>query len=415
MKILFVVPLINYNTDTPAVPLGVLAICSFLRIHSDHDTFIFDRTTDRRSISKVIKDIKPDIVGVSVKSNLCLSDAQKISQTAKAKNIPVIWGGEFPSACPEVVLKEDCVDMVGVGEGEKTCLELLDALNCENVELNKIDGLVYKSGDKIIANNERTIMSGDELARVDYDLVDVDQYVAPLHGCKKMIWNYGAKGCTGQCTFCFNKSFHKRQYRKRNYDDILAEIQGLVENHGVDGMFFGDEIWCKSSAEMRNNCDKLRALGLNFTWGCMMKVGVLSAADYDYMYNAGCRWIFFGVESGSPERLKKIKKNIPIDKAIESIKDCYLSGICPISSFIIGFPDETVEELRMTVDLMKEISKNSTLTCYHYSPYIGSELYDDLVASGRLKQFDDINDLKNCFFGMLSSRIVLRRFQESPR
>jgi len=73
------------------------------------------------------------------------------------------------------------------------------------------------------------------------------------------------------------------------------------------------------------------------------------------MYDCGCRWILFGVESGSPEILKKVDKRIPYEKIEETFRNCSKLGIVSIASFIIGFPGETVQRLRESVELMLRV------------------------------------------------------------
>ncbi len=110
------------------------------------------------------------------------------------------------------------------------------------------------------------------------------------------------------------------------------------------------------------------------------------------LYEAGCRWIFFGIESGSDDVLRKIHKNIDkqlIKPTIECLRKIGITSIC---SFIIGFPDETVEQLKDTVKLIDSINANLT-PIYHFTPLPGTELFDCLVKAKRYRAPDTLKEL----------------------
>lgn len=110
------------------------------------------------------------------------------------------------------------------------------------------------------------------------------------------------------------------------------------------------------------------------------------------MYDAGCRWLFFGIESGSEERLKAIKKGIAYNKIVETIANCYNAGIVPITGFIIGFPDETEEELRGTIALAQKLPfAMHVINIFTALP--GSESYQQLKDEGRLALSLSLQDI----------------------
>ncbi|MBR3597387.1 MAG: radical SAM protein [Clostridia bacterium] len=110
------------------------------------------------------------------------------------------------------------------------------------------------------------------------------------------------------------------------------------------------------------------------------------------MYEAGCRWIFFGVESGSDEMLKRIHKNIDKEAIKPTIDILRKIGITSICSFIIGFPDETVEQLRETVALINTVNANLT-PIYHFTPLPGTELYNNMIEQSRYEAAVDLDSL----------------------
>ena len=393
MKVLFVSPELKYNLDTPPMPLGIMAIGTCLK-QIGHNVRIFNRSIHTESLTDLYKDFAPDIVGITIISTRMVKDAIKVSKFFKSKGVPVVWGGIFPSAMPEVILKESYVDYVSIGEGEKTWAEFLDAIE-NGTDLSAIKGLAFKKDDKIIINPEREFMNPQEIPEIDYSLVDINEYTNNYgeEVGTKMIWLYSAKGCPHQCSFCYNKAFNKCKYRRRPVESYMGEIKYLLENTEVNSIFFADEIWCHSKKDLRERCEQIKKYNLDFTWGCFMNIGVLDEEDYRYMYDCGCRLVYYGVESGSQEILDKMKKPIKASLAVDEIKNCSDAGILPFVSFIIGFPDETEKELKQTADMLKQVSYYGKLFCYFYIPYVGSELFDSMVERKQIKSINSIKDI----------------------
>ncbi len=393
MKVLFISPELKYNVDTSPMPLGLMAIGTYLK-QVGHEVRLFNRSIHTESLKKLCSDFVPDIVGITIISTRMIEDAIKVSRFFSSRNVPVVWGGIFPSTMPEVILKEDYVDFVSIGEGEKTWEELLLAVE-NGTDLCEVKGLAFKKDGKIIINPEREFMKPEEIPTIDYSLVNIEDYTNN-YGEEigtDMIWLYTAKGCPHQCSFCYNKAFNKCRYRRRPVESYMEEIRYLLENTKVNSIFFADEIWCHSKKDLHERCEQMKKYNLDFTWGCFMNIGVLDSEDYKYMYDCGCRLIYFGIESGSQEILDKMKKPIEAGLAVKEIEACSKAGIYPFISFIIGFPNETKEQLKMTADMLRDVSFFGKLFCYFYIPYVGSELFDSLVESKKINKINSIKDI----------------------
>ena len=121
---------------------------------------------------------------------------------------------------------------------------------------------------------------------------------------------------------------------------VIRDIDYLYSK-GANGIYFSDELFIPQREKRTALCEMLIERGYDLTWGCQMRLGVLNEDDVKLMYKAGCRWILFGIESGNPERIKTIKKNIDLSIAKETIAWCENAGMTVQASFIIGFPEET--------------------------------------------------------------------------
>lgn len=380
MRVLFVNPAMERYTRQVAFPLGLMSIATYLKANG-HEVKIIDRTIKTTSFYRELDEYKPDIVGVSVYSVKSFGDSEKVSLAALNRGIKVVWGGPFVSLDPDFVFKNISIDFVSVGEGEQTWLELCNALD-EGKDAKEISGLAYYENGQVVYTAQREFIDLAILPPIDFTLVDVEKYLGDMYGCKKCALLYMSKGCIGQCTFCFNKEFHRQTCRMRPVETFLEEVKNLVENYGVDCIYFADELWCKNRTEMLTQCRAFKESGIPFNWGVQTRVGIFSGEDFKIMKDAGCLWIDFGIETGSPSMLKKIKKGIPYNKIEQTFIDCKNADIISLANFIIGFPDESEEEFKETIDLAKRIEATQK-TFFFYMPGPGSELYHKLVESGR--------------------------------
>ena len=390
MKVLLINPSVGYYTRALSNPLGLLSIGTYLKQHG-HNVKIYDRCVDKTKIDTLLKEFNPDIIGVSVMSSRGLKDAISISKKAKQYNKKVVWGGQLPSMQTDLVLNSAYVDIVSFGEGEETWKELLECIESGRAYDN-VKGLVYKRGSEIKYNSCREFSDLKDMPVSDWSLLDVPKYMQTYLGCSRMMYIYSSKGCPCRCAFCSNVNFHKSTHRKRPNEYVIKEIKYLVDNYGLDGVFFSDELWCIKKSDMEDFCERVHENGLDFHWGVQLRIGMFDENDFKKMYDAGCRWIFFGVESGSDDMLKQIHKNINKDAIKPTMDALRKIGITSICSFIIGFPDETVEQLRDTVALIDNIGANLT-PIYHFTPLPGTELYDQMVSANRYKSAKTLEEL----------------------
>ncbi len=373
------------------MPLGLLSIASYLE-HKGHTVRIYDRTVDKTDIDTVLSQFSPELSGISLISYKSVRDTLDCARLLKKTGVPVIVGGPLASVLTELTLKYDFIDSVSLGEGEQTWLELAEHYSRGDGSLYGIKGLAFRDAEgKTVYTGDRDFVDLAALPALNWELLDVPKYFQGSYGCKKMLYLYSAKGCPHSCTFCYNKDFHRCTYRKRPLGMLLDEICHLVNTYGMDGVYFADEMWCRSSREMHEICDALKGLELDFVWGCQTRIGVFGEEDFRYMYDSGCRWIFFGIESGSRAVLERINKRIRYDKIAETFRDCKAAGIACIGSFIAGFPDETEEDLKQTVALINTL--DTSLINLNYLALIpGAEIYNSLVESGRYVEADSLEE-----------------------
>jgi len=360
-----------------------MAIATYINT-SKHKCTIFDRNVEKISLQKEIERIKPDIIGISAFTGKMLRDVLKVSQIAKEYNLPVILGGVHASLLPNQTIKSGLIDYIVVGEGEATTMNLLDTLESKS-SLYTVDGLVFIDNGKVIVNKERKFIDLSEYPITDWTLVKGEKYFQGMGNSKRLLRIYTSKGCPGNCTFCYNQSFHKRTWRGRSPQQIIDEVKMLIKLYDVDGIGFIDELWSMSKERVYEICDLFIQNNIKVTWYFNARVDQYSKEDLKILYNAGCRWLLFGIESGSKEILKKIKKGIRLENILQMFQYCKEIGISTIASFMIGFPNETEQDLKDTVDFALKL--NTTYYDFtRFMCYPGTELYQYALDNGLFKE-----------------------------
>ncbi len=380
MKVLLINPAPEHYTRARCAPLGVLSIGTYLNANG-HTAKILNRAISSTDIEKELEDFKPDFIGCSLLTVMCARDSITVSKAAKKRNIVTVWGGPFVSASPEMTLDLDCVDIVSLGDGEETWLDLLDTA-AQGGDIYSVKGIAHKKDGKLITTPAREFTDLSKLPPIDYSLIDIQKTFYKNYGYDGIMGMYASKGCDGRCTFCYNHDFHNSCRRPRPVDVFVSEAKELKEKYGMKAIAFTDEFLGGNKESLRELCNALIEADLKLHWGGMTKIGVFDEDDFKLMYKAGCRWLEFGVESGAQTTLARMKKGMKLSSVEKDLEICKKIGIISLCYFIVGFPDETEDELKQTCELLNKISY-TRFVCSYYSPLPGSEMCTKLVADGR--------------------------------
>lgn len=366
-----------------AIPLGLLSIATYLKARG-FDVRIYDRAVQSLNVEKYLSGFMPDIVGLSVPSFKNFSDAIKLSKYFKKINIPVIWGGPISSLLPETVMNSGVVDYVVMGEGEITIHELLNAIK-NNSPLREVDGIAYLEDGQIKINKNREFADLADLPIIDFSFVQPEKYFVENVGCKKMLHIYTSKGCVCQCTYCYNPAFSKCVWRPRPHEYFLKEIKYLVDNCGMDSVYFADDLLSPNNEYLAGFCRSIVESGIKLIWGCELRADTCTRESLQLMYDSGCRWVYFGIESGSQTRQKKIKKNLNLEKAKKTLQYCKEIGIVTSTSFIINFPEQTTDELKETIRYIQQLGGDIKIPSF-YGPIPQSEICYELIRENKFKE-----------------------------
>jgi len=307
------------------------------------------------------------VVGIS-----CMSDTLPFVVAAlaqfKAANPEktVILGGPGPTGVArELVGSFPFIDIVAVGEGEHTMLELAECL-CDGGRasggrapdrralgqgraLGQIRGICFRDGAEACLTPARErIRDLDQLPVPLYEAVKVEDY--PM---ANIVFS---RGCPYGCTFCDVAPMWQRKNFQRSVDSVIDEIKLLKGKYGRRHFEFTDETFVLGRVKVMEFCERLKHDGLDIKWSCTGRVNLVTRDLLAEMASSGCEAMFFGIESGSDRVLDEVNKDFTVAEALEALT-LTLEYMKPVASFIWGFPFETEQDLMGTLLLMVYLSQ----------------------------------------------------------
>lgn len=374
-------------------PLAVGYLASYIR-EFGFDVELLDYTPGGYSEEGYIESLKrakPKVLGFSC-TTPTVCNANKLAEIAK-KVIPdifIIIGGPHATAIPERTLVEfPAFDAVCIGEGEETFLEV-----CEHIKFNKslngVMGTAHRAYGKIKVEDRRPLIKNlDKLPFPARDLVDFNRYkIAHVsRGLSRKFMNImeimTSRGCPNNCIFCAGHLNYGYSLRFRSCENITSEVKECIKKYGTEHITINDDTFTLHP-ELKEVCASFKEMKI--TWDCLTRVNVVTKDILKMMVDSGCIRICFGVESGSPRILKLIKKNVTVEQIRRAFKWAHEVDVKLIDgAFMVGsHPDEDIEDIRMTVDLINEIKPNFwSFTVL--VPFPGTEVYRLMKEKNYLK------------------------------
>lgn len=367
----------------------------------DDDRFL----SHGQSIDEIIRAIDPAtrIIGISSMFSHEWPMTRTLIENFKQAfpGVPVIGGGEHITALPEFSL-DDCpaLDIGVIGEGEETLVEVVSAL-LDARPLDTVNGIAFRRDGKIVRTDARPrIRALDDIPLPAWGLFPLASYLDNGYGFGvnrgRSMPVLATRGCPYQCTFCSNPTMWGTRWVSRDPKKVFEEMLGYHKQYKIDNFDFYDLTAIVKKDWIVRFCNMLIDSGVTFTWQLPSgtRSEAIDAEVSELLYKSGCRNMSYAPESGSPAVLERIKKKIDLRSMEKSMRASIRNGINCKANIIIGFPDETHGEILQTLWFCVRMAAIGVhdMSISPFSPYPGSELFDDMSKSGR-----DI-DLGDAFF-----------------
>ncbi len=301
-----------------------------------------------------------------------------MAKTVLPDVVTVARGTHFLFYDEETLTRFPDLDLAVRGEPEYTVLEV--ALGRP---YSSIKGLSYRAHGAIKRTPDRPFIQHlDDLPFPARHLLCNELYVR-ADTAEPQATIQTSRGCPYRCMFCLTRTVSGSRHRVRSPENIVEEIRECISTFDIRNFFFRSDTFTLDAAWTTAVCRAIIERQLNIQWVCASRVDTLTAPVLTWMKKAGCWGISLGVESGSPEILSKLHKEITLEQAKEAVRLCRTYGILSYAYFVLGLPWETRETLRQTFYFSRQL--DSDLVEYYFAyPYPGTELYDFVATHGLL-------------------------------
>ncbi len=387
----------------------ILDTLAIENVNVEQDGDYFNYGMKKKDIKRAIKAYNPDIVGITSMYTLHSKAVHDIAKIVKeVKNILVVVGGSHASILPSWILSDKNIDLVVIGEGEETFLDIVKHLE-KGRSISKIPGTAIRKNGKVKINKPRPFIKDiDSIPLPARHLLPMNLYLNDWYRQRMAMKPPRAnmitsRGCLFNCVFCSIHSVWQHSWRGRSPENVVDEIEILVNKYGAKEIAFQDDNVSLNRNRMESICDLIIERKLNIRWCTPNGIAIwtLNKKLIDKMRKSGCYKLTFGIETGCLETQKFVRKSqINLKKAKNIIKYCNKKGLWTHSAFIIGFPYETLEQIRETINYAISTDLDM-VTFWIATPYPGTDLYnvykkENLLPTGNMLEWMAAVDKAAC-------------------
>lgn len=383
------VPLEKQIHGAVLAPLGILHLGSYIRRQfSDVDVHYLDlhlncklayergdagfsaQDVVKNELEKILQKIRPAIVGVSCAFNAFADNFDRtIAEIKRIRPEAVVAvGGHYVSSYVDVLPENQDIDYVFIGEGEIPFTNFIREFR---------NGLRPK---KRIIDTKEYLQNLDAFPPLDYDLINIDEYlkcqVNSIGGNQGSTLNImTARGCPQRCIYCATHKVWDYGFRAQSAEKMFGQLVELKDKYDVETVTFVDDNFLWDKERIKKFCELMIEHQVDINWyPSSIRINSLDEEIIVLMKKAGCRSLLLAIESGTKRIQKLIKKNVKLDHSMRMVNCLKREGIRVYSQFILGFPGETVAEIRETIQFARELKCDWNLYGIA-TPLYGTEMY----------------------------------------
>lgn len=408
MKMLLINPPVREWAKPNVFPLGLGYLVSTLK-ERGFEVEVLDINAlrwNKTEVEQKLKDADFDVAGIGAIVTVYRYVKWLVEIIKKYHpDKKIVVGGSVGSSIPHIILGKTEAEIVCIGEGEATVVDLMKALQKGKNALHEVEGIWSRDSDGTIVQNKprKAIKDLDALPWPAWDLFPMDIYLKnPVGAPNRNKWIdggtddtvplsmniNGTRGCPYKCIYCYH-DFMGQGYRYRSPESIIKEMRFMYDRYGVRYFHFTDDEYCLKKDFIYDFCKKLKeAFKHDITWGCAGRVNLMTEDLIVTMADAGCVLIGYGIESGSQRMLDVMKKNVTVEQAKEAVRLTKKHLGWADCSFMIGTPGENRETIRETIDFCKELELTPEVI-FFMTPYPGTELYRMALESGKIRDEEE--------------------------
>lgn len=335
-------------------PIDIITLATYLQELKYHVKFLdmdCKKMNEEHLKSYLEQEFMPDVVIISydyhipIHTQEALENIRSICKAVNEYKIKTIMIGKTVTYHPKII------DTIGfdigiIGEVEQTIQEILKReINHET--LQDIKGIVFKKKDEIIVTSPNEVKYElDKLPIPNRDIANINNYI----DVRSILTS---RGCNNQCDFC--PTYHYwGKWRGKSAEQVVTEIEDLIQKYHTKKIIFLDDNATVSKHRMQEISNLLLQKNIEIRLGCLSSINAYDKETFELMYQAGFRWVHFGIESGSQKVLDNNHKNVKIEEAKNIIKEVKQMGYRVRASFIFDLPSTTKEDMKRTIEFILE-------------------------------------------------------------
>jgi radical SAM superfamily enzyme YgiQ (UPF0313 family) len=391
MKILLIPnPVLEEGRPESYVPLGLLSLATVL--HQDGfnveilDINSISSDPTFRDVPDAVLERNPDVVGFSAWCNFYF-DLVKFAGIVKEQrpHVKILFGGvQASNVDRETIEVFPQVDVVVRGECDHTISRIFRSLG-DPQALSQVPGLTFRHAGKVVRTaDSHPVVDLNSLPFPDYSLfpsVESLEYISIDAG----------RGCPFSCSYCVSNKMAEGRFRQRSVESVIKIVKKVVADFGAKKLRFEHDLLTLNRNWILKLCDALIQQKLVKPWSCFSRIDTVDDEILSKMSEAGCDQIFYGVETGSQRMQRILNKKLKLEKAPEVVRKSCELGIRSTCGFIVGFPQERIEDVAQTMRLMLEFyfaGDRDVIELYLrlLVPFPGSPLYEQYGNSLAIDQ-----------------------------
>jgi len=373
----------------PSLPLSLLSAARL--VANEFEVIFIDTRVDQDWKNRLKHELAKDpiCIGITSMTGRQISHALEISRFVKqVSKIPVVWGGIHCSLLPASTLENGNIDIIVVGEGEVTFLELVKALDAGR-DLKEIKGIWFKQGGAVVSNPERGFVQLNDLPALPLSLIELKHFLPVFKG-RRTLNIETSRGCPNRCAFCYNAAFNKNSWRAFPAEKVVRRLKYLSQEYKIGSFYLVDDNFFVDLKRAKEIAQGIIDEKLDIFWevqGITINSALkMDGAYLDLLLRSGMKKVHFGVETGSARILKSVNKNLKIDDVLKVNRAWSRHNIVTQYNFMCGFPGETIKDIRETINLVFRLMRENRMALISpfcpYTPYPGTALYQDDLKSG---------------------------------
>ena len=369
--------IIERRVMKPYPPLGILYLSAYLK-RAGFAVEVFDSTfRDFSDFEATVQRDKPRIVGLYA-NIITRENVFRLARVAKANGVEfVLVGGPDASEWCELYF-DNGVDIIGTNEGELTLEELIPWLQQKAMQdLEQVRGIIFRKNGRIHRTPPRPAIAHlDALPWPDRDVLNMDEYFKAWksHHGESSVSLITARGCPFHCAWCSSEVFG-HTHRQRSPRDVVDEMLMLKERYNPDIMWISDDVLTINKKWTHQFIHEVKTRNAQHPYECLSRVDLVDRDILQGLKETGCFRIWYGAESGSQKILDSMRKGTTVEQVKTAAKITQEMGMQAGFFILLGYPDETTADIRLTIDFLKETRPDVVGTSIAF-PIKGTEFYE---------------------------------------